>query len=246
MATRAWVNSPLSDGSQVTDVDNKTNEDRQNVRERFVQGGHIMTDVTLASTTENNDGRHTIGIGDALGAAGIFSIYAADGIAKAFTLHGPSHANANQILAEGAYVFTGANVTTGTDPGHKHTVRRTLMFPIIGSPFVAAAGLPLLFQVNFAGTIKEIYLAAGTKPSSGTLLSDIWRDNAAIPTNSNSIFATATNPQLTSASNFDTVAVFDTDEEVVVAGDVFKAEVETVGSSEKDIMIFVDIEATSG
>ena len=248
MAKRAWVDSVLTDASFVTLVDNRTNEDRENVRERMLQGGHKMTITTLDTTTENNDGRHAVGVADGLGNVGEFNIFAFDGTTKGLTVTDTGHANPQQIIAETGWKFVGTNVTTGAQPGHTHIDRRTILIPFAQGPVVG--NIETLVQMSLAtgetATIVDVRLAVLTA-ADATLEIDVAKKNAAVPAfPTDSIFQEeGTAPTITSGNNFGNSTSFDTSETTVVDGDVFIAKVLQDGGAASDLTVHIDIDVVT-
>ena len=124
MAKRAWDDSVLTDGSQVTAVDDRTNEDRENTRERLAQGGHLMTLGTIDGTTENTDGRHTVGVATEQGSAGEWNIYDDDGTTKVVRVVGSTYtvaADRNKVILKAGWVWSGPDRSSGNRSGMRFT-----------------------------------------------------------------------------------------------------------------------------
>lgn len=246
MATAPWDDDTPPDSQSVSLGDDRIREDKAGVRERLLQGGHYMVhDLSQGGANEINDGQHVIGVENDIGApteAGTFTVFRADITSPALRLHGTSHATkAGQLELDANYTYVGANVTTGTDPGHLHTTDRTLFFPLPGT--LTAAASPVIIEVKFAGTIEEVYGVLGTTSSSGSVVVDVWKANAAIPSNSNSIHDSGGKLTFTSGTARASTSTFDSGEDTVAANDVFKVEVESIGTGAVDLNVFIRISA---
>jgi hypothetical protein len=114
------------------------------------------------------------------------------------------------------------------------TVKRTVGVSIDGGGSVITTGTKGYVEVPYAGTINEWKIIADV---SGSATFDVWKANAAIPTNANSITAAA-KPTLTAAqrATSTTLTGWTTN---VAANDVFGFEVESATTITKAVLIVV-------
>lgn len=115
MATRNWNESSPASGDNVGEGDDRIREEKFDDRERLQQGGHVMESggpYTPAAGVADTDGRHAVaGTNHPIG----FKVFKSD---KTTVLL--DFADGAITPAAGVTV-TGVNITSGTDPGHKHT-----------------------------------------------------------------------------------------------------------------------------
>jgi hypothetical protein len=110
---------------------------------------------------------------------------------------------------------------------------RTITFGVDGGGSVITTGTKdYLPKIPYAGTIVSWRLIA---KESGSVVLDVWKTNAAVPTNSNTITASA-KPTLSSAQLADssTLTAWTTS---VAVGDVFGFEVESATTVTKVVLV---------
>ncbi len=118
--------------------------------------------------------------------------------------------------------------------GSTPTVNRTVGVSVDGGGTVITTGTKGYVEVPYAGTITEWKIIA--EPS-GSAVFDIWKSNAAIPTNANTITASA-KPTLTTAQRATSTTLTGWTTGVAV-NDVFGFEVESASTVTKAVLIIV-------
>jgi len=131
---------------------------------------------------------------------------------------------------QGTLGFQGLQGLLGNTP----TVNRTVGVSIDGGGTVVTTGTKGYVEVPYSGTITEWKIISDI---SGSAVFDIWKSNAAIPTNANTITASA-KPTLTTAqrATSTTLTGWTTG---VSANDVFGFEVESASTITKVVLILV-------
>ena len=118
--------------------------------------------------------------------------------------------------------------------GSVPTVNRTVGVSIDGGGTAITTGTKGYVEVPYAGTITEWKIISDI---SGSAVFDVWKSNAAIPTNSNSITASA-KPTLTSSQRAASTTLTGWTTGVSV-NDVFGFEVESASTITKAVLILV-------
>lgn len=152
----------------------------------------------------------------------------------------PLDVNGNIRLRSGLYDSNNTAGTAGfqltsTGTGVSWTAtKKTIGVSIDGGGSVITTGTKGYVEVPYAGTIIEWKIIADP---SGSMVFDIWKVNAAIPTNANTITASA-KPTLTTAqrATSTTLTGWTT---AVAANDVFGFEVESASTVTKAVLILV-------
>jgi hypothetical protein len=118
--------------------------------------------------------------------------------------------------------------------GNTPTVNRTIGVSIDGGGTAITTGTKGYVEVPYSGTITEWKIIADL---SGSAVFDVWKSNAAIPTNANTITASA-KPTLTTAqrATSTTLTGWTT---TVSTNDVFGFEVESASTITKAVLILV-------
>lgn len=127
MATNAFNTATPTD-PDTANVDDDLRKLKLDVGERLIQGGHIVTNITPPApiTNEPADGKHAIGWDTAspfATDAGTWTmVWDHAGTVPLVVVYGGSHATkAGQIEPQGSFKFMGPGITSGLDPGHRHT-----------------------------------------------------------------------------------------------------------------------------
>ena len=118
--------------------------------------------------------------------------------------------------------------------GNTPTVNRVVGVSVDGGGTAITTGTKGYVEVPYAGTITEWKIIADV---SGSAVFDIWKSNAAIPTNANSITASA-KPTLTTAQRATSTTLTGWTTGVAV-NDVFGFEVESASTVTKAVLIVV-------
>jgi hypothetical protein len=118
--------------------------------------------------------------------------------------------------------------------GNTPTVNRTIGISIDGGGTVVTTGTKGYVEVPYSGTIIEWKIIADL---SGSAVFDVWKSNAAIPTNANTITASA-KPTLTTAQRATSTTLTGWTTGVSV-NDVFGFEVESASTITKAVLILV-------
>lgn len=127
------------------------------------------------------------------------------------------------------FIRNGAGVVDMTP-----TVTRTIGVSIDGGGSAITTGTKGYVEVPYSGTIIEWKIIADL---SGSMVFDIWKSNASIPTNANSITASA-KPTLTTAQRATSTTLTGWTTAVSV-NDVFGFEVESASTVTKAVLIVV-------
>lgn len=140
MSTRAYSRT-VPDGATTdsADIDIEMQAKGRDLDEALVQGGHKMPVLTHAAGFEEGNGKHCVGIEDQVDHDdhGYFTIWwNFAGTTYGARAYGKDHASkagwieANPDIGGGLPAqWVGKNVTTGDDPGHRHS-RQVLIGPI--------------------------------------------------------------------------------------------------------------------
>ena len=162
MATRIWDDTDPAGSDAANTLDTVIQNLSVDARETSIQGGHKDADLTVPSTNENTRGLHCVGVESTPNSdSGVFTIWDFAGTTPLFRVHGSGHANALEISALNSTLWVGTNVTTGTDPGHLHTVGG-----IIGG-LSGAVVVPTVDDDN-AGFVKTIAFRWNKGTDAGT------------------------------------------------------------------------------
>ena len=113
-------------------------------------------------------------------------------------------------------------------------INRTIGVSIDGGGSAVTTGTKGYVEVPYAGTITEWKIIADV---SGSAVFDVWKSNAAIPTNANTITASA-KPTLTAAQRATGTTLTGWTTGVAV-NDVFGFEVESASTITKAVLILV-------
>ncbi len=247
MATNLYNEALPSGGANIAIGDNNIRAMWLDIRERIGQGGHHIQNAakrTPGSGNENDDWKHAIGAegtSPSYAETGTFTIFAADATLAAFRIHGTSHStNSTEALLHANYKYMGVNVTSGASPGHTHSSKRTIMFFVPSTPISGAQ--PIIIPFNDTGTITKIWLLANTSGSTTTTV-DVWKAAGAIPTVGNTIFSGGTKPALTSGETI--VSTTDITVTAVTAEDVFKINMDTVGTDVNSLSLLIEIDSST-
>jgi hypothetical protein len=150
---------------------------------------------------------------------------------------GPEGAQGVQGLqgggGQGTQGLQGRQGTQGLQ-GTFPTINRTVGVSIDGGGTVITTGTKGYVEVPYAGTINEWKIIADV---SGSAVFDVWKSNAAIPTNANTITASA-KPTLTAAQRATGTTLTGWTTGVSV-NDVFGFEVESASTITKVVLILV-------
>jgi len=242
MSANQWINTTPASGDQVSSGDDKMREDRVNTSERTKQGGHYMANADpVSNAQENDDGKHVAGYGPNGGP----HIYRSDRSTKLVDFSSDT-----VIDMTNATTLTAPGVTTGTDPGHKHS--GSIVFRI-GST-LASGRQKVLFDTPRNMEIYSVQLVVGTRPGSGTLDVDLLDlggpadavDRFAVA--GQSIFEPGHRPTLAAAGNYSVTKAGATDFYngaggttfyTLAAGRELGLDIISTGTSTADLIVYI-------
>lgn len=149
-----------------------------------------------------------------------------------FTLTNPGAVTWPRMNADNTVTARTASETR-TDLSLASARTRTITVTIDGGGSELTTGLKLLLpKIPFAGTIVGYSLAAD---QTGSIVLDIWKSNGAVPTNSNTITASA-KPTLSSAQIGDSTTLTGWTTSISV-GDVFGFEIESITTITRIVLV---------
>lgn len=163
MASQSWSDTSPAVGDKVGEGDDRMRDDRKNVRERLVRGGHWMVDTTyvVASDATDDEGKHVRGIG-----AGP-DIYKSDKTTKLV-----AYPDDNTVdMTNATTGILGPGITTGTNPGHKHT--GTISLRVAGA--LTAGRIKVAFRAPRAMTFVRCQVIVFTAPTAADITFQAYR-----------------------------------------------------------------------
>ena len=240
MATNSWLNTIPASGETVSTGDDRMRLDRVDVYERLVQGGHFVDNVdAVGVATKPDDGKHVVGIG-ADGGPHIFQSNKSTKLVN--------YTNDTTVdMTNATSGVIGPNITTGTDPGHKHS--GSIIFRIPGA--LTGGRQKILFDSPRNYEIYLVQLVVFTRPTGGSQLEvDIFdlaapADGVDRATAGASIFDAGQTPKLTAASTNYSVtvsgAIFKVaaSSYIMVAGNELGMSIVTTGTSTADLVVYI-------
>lgn len=123
MATRVWNEGAPASGDNVGEGDDRIREEKFDTRERLQQGGHVVESggpYAPPAGTADTDGRHAVaGTNHPIG----FKVFKSD---KSTVLLDFADA---AITPAAGVTISGVNITSGTEPGHKHNGTIAIVIP---------------------------------------------------------------------------------------------------------------------
>ena len=183
MATRAWSDTDPPEGQDIGLGDDRMRDNREDGRERDLQGGHHMDTLTsVGSTTANAEGAHRVGAGPTLGSVSgggphVYKSTGGDTSPDVLIEYADDGADLNTDAQ-----WRGPNVSSGTDPGHKHTA--SIMFYLTGT--LIAGRLKKAFRVPDRDSlypvqatsldIVKVSATIFTRPTSGDVRVNVFVD----------------------------------------------------------------------
>lgn len=185
MATDTWEDG-YAGSTNASLIDDKARLELKATRERLMQGGHKMTGAAPAAATQNNDGKHVVGVeeGSPAGDTGYFSIYDTAGTDPLVRVHGTAHSTqANKIGLKNGYALKSLGATPLVLEGIAHSAFTMIAFD---DPIAVIGYLKrIIWKVpDTSGyprrTIKAFRLTVGTRPSGSDLVVELrFRDASA-------------------------------------------------------------------
>ena len=241
MATRDWDDTKPAATAAANTLHTIIQTLSEDTRETYIQGGHKDAAIAIGSSNEETRGKHCVGIEGSGGGPGnddgTFTIWDFAGTTPLFRVHGSGHANALEISALNSTLWVGTNITTGTDPGHLHTVGG-IIGGLSGAVVVTGFAKTIAFRWNKGSgagtqTILRLDAQVGTPPSGGPLTM-VFHRTTRVPGIGDDVFTLAI-----SDAPLGTVSILDGDyraEQLTITNDTI-----TDG-----LMIVVEITATNG
>ena len=217
-----FANNSLTDGNKgdIT-VSNNGTTWTQNTGKWGVTGAGIHTLSKVGIGTTNP--RYSLEVGS-VGTSGT-SLYVNGDIAIASSIRDSS----NVVGAAGS-------VLTSTSTGIQwKPIKRTVGVTVDGGGSPITTGTKGYIEVPYSGIIEEWKIISDI---SGSVVFDVWKSNAAIPTNANTITASA-KPTLTSPAQRATSTTLTGWTTTVSENDVFGFEVESASTTTKATLILV-------
>lgn len=158
MATRVWNETAPGSGDNVGEGDDRIRDDKFDTRERLQQGGHVVSSggpYTPSGATANNDGKHAVANGGDHPTG--FKIYKADQTTVLVDFADGA------ITPAAGVTLSGVNITSGTEPGHKH--RGTIAIWLAG--ITTPGRVHATFRAPKALTFEQVHVHVMTRHTGG-------------------------------------------------------------------------------
>lgn len=237
MATSAWTDATPGSGDKLGDGDDRIREDKKNVRERLLRGGHYFADASyiVAGDDTDHEGKHIVGVG-----AGPH-VWRSDKTTKLVDFTNDTTVDMTNATSG----ILGPGITTGTDPGHTHT--RSMV--VVAPGTLTTGRIKAFWRVPVALTLVRAHFVVGTPPSGGSMIFQAYEINA--PTSATDRTAAGTGDAFWLPGSRPTILVgtysintttFDGAAGTAVdAGDEIAFEIDTVSGSPADLTITLDV-----